>query len=160
MLRKQLEVAQAVANASDEVAAEARQVVHPSLQIVVIRLLFCLLGFLLLTFLSYIFVWFMFKTDVNKSIGMTKSWSSQECVMAVGEYVRSSLNWARMQCVHRTPCWIYFLRIVRDHIYPLNCSTELLSICYLWWMEFAVIHIVQMWFSSFRCFWWVWKQVV
>jgi hypothetical protein len=56
MLRKQLEVAQAVANASDEVAAEARQVVHPSLQIVVIRLLFCLLGFLLLTFLSYIFV--------------------------------------------------------------------------------------------------------
>jgi hypothetical protein len=56
MLRKQLEVAQAVANELDEVAAEARQVIHPSPQIVVIRLLFCLLGFLLLNFLSYILV--------------------------------------------------------------------------------------------------------
>jgi hypothetical protein len=56
MLRKQLEVAQAVANESDEVAAEARQVIHPSPQIVVIKLLFCLLGFLLLNFLSYILV--------------------------------------------------------------------------------------------------------
>ncbi len=49
MLRKQLQVAKAVANESDEVTAEARQVIHvPSPQIVVIRLLFCLLGFLLL----------------------------------------------------------------------------------------------------------------
>ncbi len=47
MLRKQLEVAQAVANKSDEVVAEARQVIHvPTPQIVVIRLLFCLFGFL------------------------------------------------------------------------------------------------------------------
>ncbi len=51
MLRKQLEVAQAVANKSDEVVAEARQVIHvPTPQIVIIRLLFCLLGFLLLKF--------------------------------------------------------------------------------------------------------------
>jgi kinesin family protein 15 len=48
MLRKQLEVAQAVANERDEVAAEARQVIHPFLQIVVIRLLFCLFGFFFL----------------------------------------------------------------------------------------------------------------
>jgi peptidoglycan hydrolase CwlO-like protein len=48
MLRKQLEVAQAVANEWDEVAAEARQVIHPFPQIVVIRLLFCLFGFLFL----------------------------------------------------------------------------------------------------------------
>jgi hypothetical protein len=48
MLRKQLEVAQAVANERDEVAAEARQVIHPFPQIVVIRLLFCLFGFLFL----------------------------------------------------------------------------------------------------------------
>jgi hypothetical protein len=41
MLRKQLEVAQAVANESDEVAVEARQVIHLSPQIVVIMLLFC-----------------------------------------------------------------------------------------------------------------------
>jgi hypothetical protein len=49
MLRKQLEVAKAVANESDEVTAESRQVIQvPSPQIVVIRLLFCLLGFLFL----------------------------------------------------------------------------------------------------------------
>jgi hypothetical protein len=123
----------------------------PSPHVIVIRFLLCLLVFFLFKILSYILVWFVSKIEVNKSIGtiaMTKSWNSQEYVMVVGKYVKFSLNWARMQCVRRTPRWIYFLKIVRYHMYPLNYITELLSICYHWWMEFVVIHILQMWISN------------
>jgi len=42
----------------------------PSPHVVVIRLLLCLLVFLLFNFLSYILEWFMFETKVNKSIGI------------------------------------------------------------------------------------------